>query len=137
APPLIALACGAIATASWAIAHYALHGHGQEAAPAIAYIAGIYIWLLSDWTRSREEREHDGSSAYRTAKPRSGCSGTADAVRRRDALHAGPSGPHPSYYVRKNPPGGQRRLTATKMPRSSLSRKPLQTAIALLRPSIP
>ena len=53
--PLIAVSCGAIATGSWAITHYALHGRGQETAPAVAYIAGIYIWVLQGWARSKDD----------------------------------------------------------------------------------
>ena len=55
--PLIAVTCAVIATGSWAITHYALHGTGQEMAPAVAYIAGIYIWVLQDTARDEDAAE--------------------------------------------------------------------------------
>jgi hypothetical protein len=55
--PWIALASGLIATASWAITHFALRGRGQEVAPGVVYIAGVYIWLLRDWGRDRDRDE--------------------------------------------------------------------------------
>lgn len=55
--PLIAVSCAVIATGSWAISHYALHGTRQEMAPAVAYIAGIYIWVLRGSARDEDIAE--------------------------------------------------------------------------------